>query len=88
MRHGPTRSRRPDKGKPEPPAAAVTGGLPAGFRPLAARRNGDDLAELTRRIEAGDVTPVIDRTYDLADAADAIRQFEAGAVRGKLVLTV
>lgn len=58
------------------------------FRPLTARRNGDDLAELTRRIEAGDVTPIVDRTYDLADAADAIRQFEAGAVRGKLVLTV
>jgi len=58
------------------------------FRPLAARRNGDDLAELTSRIEAGDVTPVVDRTYDLADAAEAIRQFESGTVRGKLVLTV
>ncbi|HET6673409.1 MAG TPA: NAD(P)-dependent alcohol dehydrogenase [Agromyces sp.] len=58
------------------------------LRPLAARRNGDDLAELTRLIEAGEVTPVVDRTYDLADAAEAIRQFEAGAVRGKLVLTV
>ena len=58
------------------------------LRPLAARRNGDDLAELTRRIEAGEVTPVVDRTYDLADAAEAIRQFESGAVRGKVVLTV
>lgn len=58
------------------------------FRPLAARRNGDDLAELTRLIEAGEVTPVVDRTFDLADAAEAIRQFEAGAVRGKLVLAV
>ena len=58
------------------------------LRPLAARRNGDDLAELTRLIEAGEVAPVVDRTYELANAAEAIRQFEAGAVRGKLVLTV
>ena len=58
------------------------------LRPLAARRNGDDLAELTRLIEAGEVIPVVDRTYDLADAAEAMRRFEAGAVRGKLVLTV
>jgi NADPH:quinone reductase-like Zn-dependent oxidoreductase len=58
------------------------------LRPLAARRSGDDLAELTSSIEAGDVTPVVDRTYDLADAAEAIRQFESGTVRGKLVLTV
>ncbi|HET8779424.1 MAG TPA: NAD(P)-dependent alcohol dehydrogenase, partial [Agromyces sp.] len=58
------------------------------LRPLAARRNADDLAELTRLIEAGEMTPVVDRTFDLGDAAEAIRQFEAGAVRGKLVLTV
>ncbi|WP_173924560.1 NAD(P)-dependent alcohol dehydrogenase [Agromyces sp. Marseille-P2726] len=58
------------------------------LRPLAARRNGDDLAELARYIEAGDVTPVVDRTFALADAAEAIRRFEAGDVRGKLVLTV
>ncbi|MDQ2661024.1 MAG: NAD(P)-dependent alcohol dehydrogenase [Actinomycetota bacterium] len=58
------------------------------LRPLAARRNADDLAELTGLIEAGEVTPVVDRTFDLADAAEAMRRFEAGAVRGKLVLTV
>lgn len=54
---------------------------------LAARRNGDDLAELARRIDAGQVRPVVDRTYGLADAADAMRHFESGTVRGKLVLT-
>ena len=58
------------------------------LRPLAARRNGDDLAELTRRIEAGELTPVVDATYDLADAADAVRRFDSGEVRGKVVLTV
>lgn len=58
------------------------------LRPLAARRNGDDLAELTRRIEAGEVTPVVDRTYPLEQAAQALADFESGAVRGKLVLVV
>ncbi|GAA1763387.1 NAD(P)-dependent alcohol dehydrogenase [Agromyces humatus] len=58
------------------------------LRPLAARRSGDDLAELTRLIEAGEVNPVVDRTYPLAQAAHAIADFESGAVRGKLVLTV
>jgi NADPH:quinone reductase-like Zn-dependent oxidoreductase len=62
--------------------------VPQRLRTLAARRNGDDLAELTRRIEAGEVTPVVDGTYDLADAAEAVRRFESGAVRGKLVLTM
>ncbi|MCD2442840.1 NAD(P)-dependent alcohol dehydrogenase [Agromyces sp. SYSU K20354] len=58
------------------------------LRPLAARRSGDDLAELTRLIEAGEVNPVVDRTYPLAQAAQALADFESGTVRGKLVLTV
>ena len=58
------------------------------LRPLAARRSGDDLAELTRRIEAGEVTPVVDRTYPLAQASQALAAFESGVVRGKLVLVV
>ena len=61
--------------------------VPQRLRTLAARRNGDDLAELTRRIEAGEVTPVVDSTFDLADAAKAVRRLEAGSVRGKLLLT-
>lgn len=55
---------------------------------LAARRSGDDLAELARRIDAGEVRPVVDRTYELAEAPEALRHFESGSVRGKLVLTV
>lgn len=58
------------------------------LRPLAARRSGDDLTELTRRIDAGEVTPVVDEVFPLDRAADAIRRLESGAVRGKLVLAV
>jgi NADPH:quinone reductase-like Zn-dependent oxidoreductase len=34
------------------------------------------------------VTPVIDRTFPLAQAADAIRYLETGRARGKVVVTV
>ena len=44
------------------------------------------LAELS---EAGQLTPVIDRTYPLADeAADAMRYLEAGRARGKIAIAV
>jgi NADPH:quinone reductase-like Zn-dependent oxidoreductase len=46
------------------------------------------LEPLADYIAAGQVTPVIDRTYPLAEAADAIRHWGKGHTRGKLVLTV
>jgi len=58
------------------------------LRPLAAKRNGNDLAELTRRIDAGEVTPVVDEVFPLARAAEAVARLESGAVRGKVVITV
>jgi NADPH:quinone reductase-like Zn-dependent oxidoreductase len=39
-------------------------------------------------IEAGKVTPVIDRTYPLGQVSDAIRYLEQGHARGKVVVTV
>jgi len=47
----------------------------------------DDLEALTKLVEAGSLKSVIDRTYPLAAAADAIRYLEAGHVRGKVVVT-
>ncbi len=47
-----------------------------------------DLRTLAELLESGAVTPVIDRTYDLDDAADALREFGEGHVSGKLVLTI
>jgi NADPH:quinone reductase-like Zn-dependent oxidoreductase len=43
------------------------------------------LAEL---IESGQVTPVIDRTYPLSQAPDAIRYMQQGHARGKVVIAV
>ena len=48
----------------------------------------DDLVVLTELIEAGKVTPVIDQTYPLSEAPEAIRYLETGHARGKIVITV
>ena len=50
--------------------------------------NYEDLIVLKELIESGKVTPVIDRTYPLAEAAEAIRYLQEGRVRGKVVITV
>jgi len=39
-------------------------------------------------IEAGKVTPVIDRTYSLSEVPEAMRYVEAGHARGKVVITM
>jgi NADPH:quinone reductase-like Zn-dependent oxidoreductase len=56
--------------------------------PLMAKRNKDDLIVLKELIEAGKVTPVIDRSYPLSEVPEAIRYLEAGHARGKVVITV
>jgi len=50
--------------------------------------NHEDLIVLGGLIESGKLTPVIDRTYPLAEAPEAIRYLQQGHVRGKVVLTV
>ena len=56
--------------------------------PYMTKRSRDDFLLLNELIEAGKVKPVIDRTYPLAEAAEAIRYLEAGHARGKVVVTV
>ena len=58
------------------------------LRVLAAKRDIADLTHLAKLVAAGKVTPVIERTYALSEAADAIRFIEAEHARGKIVLTV
>jgi len=48
----------------------------------------EHLLVLKELIEAGKVTPVIDRTYPLSGVAEAIRYVEPGRAKGKVVITV
>jgi len=50
--------------------------------------NKEDLQFLKQLIEAGTLTPVIDRTYPLSEVPEAIRYLEEGHARGKVVITV
>jgi NADPH:quinone reductase-like Zn-dependent oxidoreductase len=50
--------------------------------------NRADLRTLADMIQAGTVTPVIDKVYPLADAAAAMRHLEARHAHGKIVVTI
>jgi NADPH:quinone reductase-like Zn-dependent oxidoreductase len=58
------------------------------LRSLVSKERKDDLRTLRELIEAGKVTPVIDRTYPLAEAPEAIRYLAQGHPRGKVAVTV
>ena len=57
-------------------------------RPYIAIPNNEDLLVLNELIEAGKVTPVIDRTYPLSETAEAIGHVGEGHARAKVVITV
>ena len=50
--------------------------------------SAENLVALKELIEAGKVIPVIDRTFPLAEAPDAIRYVEQGRARGKVAITI
>jgi NADPH:quinone reductase-like Zn-dependent oxidoreductase len=58
------------------------------LRPLASAERTADIEVLRGFIEAGQVTPAIDRVFPLSQAPDAIRYLADGHARGKIVLTV
>ncbi|MCZ4124380.1 NAD(P)-dependent alcohol dehydrogenase [Streptomyces sp. H39-S7] len=58
------------------------------LRGLMSVQREKDLRFLAELIEEGRLTPVIDRTYPLSAAADAMRHLDAGHGRGKVVITV
>jgi NADPH:quinone reductase-like Zn-dependent oxidoreductase len=58
------------------------------LRFFIAKLKDADLDALRRLIESGKITPVIDRTYPLAQASKAVAHVGAGHARGKVVITV
>ena len=55
---------------------------------LASKERASDLERLTPLLEAGQVTPSVERTYPLDEVRDAMRHLDAGNVRGKIAITV
>ena len=58
------------------------------LKPFTSVGKREDLLTLADLLAAGQVTPVIDRTYPLDEAAGALRYVAAGHTRGKVVITV
>ncbi|MGM1061095.1 zinc-binding dehydrogenase [Saccharothrix sp. Mg75] len=56
-------------------------------RPLVHRDRLDDLVALRGLVEAGRVTPVLDRTHPLTEVARAVEDVRRGRVRGRAVVT-
>src|SRR3989475_12787853 len=56
--------------------------------PFLAKIKKEDLMILQKLLEAGTVTPVIDRQYSLSEAPEALRYLGAGHAQGKVVVTV
>ena len=57
-------------------------------RPFVSASNPQDLAALKELAEAGKITPVVDRTYPLNEAPDAVAHVGEGHAQGKTIITV
>lgn len=55
---------------------------------ILAELKADDLGTLRDLMQAGKVTPVIDRRYRLSEVPEAIRYLEAGHAQGKVVISL
>lgn len=55
---------------------------------MMASIHSQDLDYLKERLEAGQLVPIIDKRYTLAETADALRYLGSGHARGKVVITV
>jgi NADPH:quinone reductase-like Zn-dependent oxidoreductase len=58
------------------------------LRMFVASENAADLVALAGSIEAGQVSPVVDRTFPLAEAAAAVAHMSGGKARGKVAVTI
>jgi len=58
------------------------------FTNLSHKTSQEDLETLAALIEAGSVTPLIDRVFPLEEIAEAFRYYQAGHMQGKVVIQV
>ena len=69
-------------------AVVVNGLVRERLRLLPHEQKREQLLTLTGLIDAGKLTPVLDRTCPLAGTAEGLRRVEQGHARGKVVITV
>jgi NADPH:quinone reductase-like Zn-dependent oxidoreductase len=55
--------------------------------PFLSKLNNKDLAVLRDLLEAGKLTPFVERRYELGDAPEALRYIGTGHARGKVIVT-
>jgi NADPH:quinone reductase-like Zn-dependent oxidoreductase len=55
--------------------------------PFLSKLNNKDLAVLRDLLEAGKLTPFVDRRYALGDAPEALRYIGTGHAQGKVIVT-
>jgi NADPH:quinone reductase-like Zn-dependent oxidoreductase len=69
-------------------AAAMSPFIAARLVMFAAKERGSDLERLTDLIEAGKLTPTLDKTFSLSRVPEAMHYLEAGKARGKVAITI
>jgi NADPH:quinone reductase-like Zn-dependent oxidoreductase len=68
--------------------AALSPFIGQSLKILLARERGADYEQLTELLDAGRLRPVLDRTYPLERAAEAVRMLEGGTIRGKVAIMI
>jgi NADPH:quinone reductase-like Zn-dependent oxidoreductase len=69
-------------------AAALSSFTAQKFAQYQTTTSKEDLVELSELIKTGKLKPVIERSYTLDDAPEALRHLDAGHARGKLIVTM
>ena len=69
-------------------ALATSPFVPQRLRPFSASGTTEHLDAIAEMIDAGELRPVIDRTFPLIEAADALAHYGTGHARGKVVISV
>jgi NADPH:quinone reductase-like Zn-dependent oxidoreductase len=69
-------------------AAALSPFIRQKLGTFISKERKQDLEELRKLLEAGTLTPVIDKTFPLNDVPEAIRYLRDGRARGKIVISI
>jgi NADPH:quinone reductase-like Zn-dependent oxidoreductase len=69
-------------------AAAISPFVRQKLGTFISKENAEDLEELRTMLEAGTLSPVVDRTFTLDEVPEAIRYLRDGRPRGKAVIAI